>query len=357
MNIIGVVSSKLRDFRHYAVKHWKRLSLFAVLLILVFFTYRKFTSEPEGITSSRVYRMTLVSDFSANGKIKAKKQVDLKFYSPGRVSWIGVKNGDSVFARQTIASLDAVALNAAYKQALNNLRNYQAGADSVLDSVQGHDKDETFAQKATRTTAEVNKDNAYEAVLTAQNNLKYGILVSPISGTVTDTNNLVAGLNLTGSDLETKFIRIADLSTLYFEALIDEVDFSKVHIGQEVTVNVDAFPGKDCKGSVSYLGKDGEETIGGVVTIPTEIALSNCDLAFAIGLNGQAHFVVSKLENVLVIPKKYLVNKDGKDYVWKKTGDTLKNRKLVPVKVGISNSSDAEIREGISEGDLIIFIP
>jgi multidrug efflux pump subunit AcrA (membrane-fusion protein) len=167
----------------------------------------------------------------------------------------------------------------------------------------------------------------------------------------------MAGMNLSGSDVELKFIRIVTPDSLYFEAKIDEVDYSKVKLNQEVIVNVDAYPGKNCSGKVSFVGRDGQETTGGVVTIPAEITFTECNLEYAVGLNGQAHFVLSKLDNVLVIPKKYIVNKEGKDFVWKQTGSSTKSRKLTPIKVGTTTSVDAEVLEGLSEGDLVIFIP
>jgi HlyD family secretion protein len=344
-------------FLHSVRKHWVRSAIIVVALLGAFLLYKQFTKRPQGVTSEVVKRSELTTSFSANGEIKAKKQADLKFYSPGKVVWVGVKRGDKVRAWQGVASLDSVALDAVYQQALNNYRNYQAIADQVLDEVKDHSSDESFSLKATRTTAEVNRDNSYDAMLGARANLKNAALVSPIAGTVTDINDVQAGLNLTGSDLETKFIRVVDLSSLYFEARLHEVDYSKVKVGQEVNVNVDAYPSDTCNGKVSFVGKVGQETTGGVISIPVEITLEKCSLDFAVGLNGQAHFVTSKLSNVLIIPKKYIVTKDGQDSVWKQTGENIKQRKLVPVKIGASSSTEAEVTEGLQEGDKIVFIP
>lgn len=349
--------SKFIKILRVLLGNWKRTLLILFLTSAAFLIYRRVTSEPKGVSVTRVYRMNLVSDFSANGEIKAEKEVDLKFLSPGKISWIKVKKGDSVYKGQALASLNVTSLNAYYQQSLNSLRNSQAAADSVLDSVQGHDIDETFAMKATRTNAEVGRDNSYLGTIIARDAVSNSILLSPISGTVVDTNNIVAGSNLAGSDLETKYIRIIDFSTLYFEARVGEIDFSKVKLGQEVNISLDAYPGEICKGEVTFIGRDGEQTIGGVITIPVEIKSIDCNLNIAVGLNGQAYFITSRLENVLVIPKKYLVKKDGKDYVWKQTESATKKRNFIEVKVGITNSTQAEIKDGIIEGDKIVFVP
>ncbi len=341
----------------YISKHWKRLILIVAIGLVIFLIYSKITAEPAGITTEKVVRTTFISDFSANGRVKAANSADLKFSTPGKVSWVGVKEGDKVTKWQGVAQLNTIPLNAAYQDSLNNYRNYQAITDQTLDSLQGHEKDETFAQRSVRTTSQMNRDNAYNDMLAAEYNLKNAVLVSPVSGTVVALNNLTPGLNLTGADLESKFVRIVDLTSLYFESQVDEVDYSKIKEGQEVSVDFDAYPTKSCTGVVTYVGKDGRETTGGVITIPVKVKLSDCGLDLAVGLNGQGRFVISKIGSSLVVPKKYIVNQKGQDYIWKQTGPSTKNRKLVPVTIGVTTSTEAVILEGLSENDTIIFIP
>lgn len=350
-------SSNLSQVRHIFSRFWKKTLVIVLVVIGVYFGYKFFTAEPKGITTSTVKPGFLISSFSANGKIKAKKEANLKFLTPGKVSWVGVERGDTVSARQSVASLSTISLNASYQIAKNNLTNYEANAASVLDNVQGHDKDETFAQRALRTTAEVSRDNAYDSIKIAGEALSNAVIFAPFAGTVMDTNGLEAGTYLVGSDMETKFIRIVDLKSVYFEAKVDEVDYSKVKIGQEVNLDIDAFPGQECLGKVEYISRDGQETAGGVVTIPVEISIEKCSFDYATGLNGRGHFVVSKSENVLTIPRNYIVNQEGSEYVWKQTGKTAKNRDLVQIEIGNISQTEAEVKSGLTEGDTIIFIP
>jgi len=349
--------TKIEVVRGYFKNNWKRLAIFAVITLALFGIYKLMTKQPKGIETTTVLRSSFNDSFTANGKIKAKREANLKFNSPGKVSWVGVAKGDVVRKWQGVVSLDSVALNAAYQQALNNLRNFDAQADSVLDSVQEHSFDENFATRAERTLAETNKDNAFDAVLTARNNLKNAVVVSPIAGTVVDVNGLVTGLTLTGADLEAKFIRVVDLTSLYFAAEVDEIDFANVEMGQEVEISVDAYPDKVCSGKVGYINKDGKETSGGVVTIGVDVEIEDCDVNLASGLNGQASFVTQNLEDVLVIPKKYIVVRDGDNYVWRMAGTSMRNRELVPVTLGESTSTRVVVEEGLSEGDQIILIP
>lgn len=351
------MKKNLKKLKKYFSKHWKRVVIGVVLLLILIFVFKKVTSLPKGLETYKVGNGQVVDSFSANGEVKAKREAILKFYSPGKVSWVGVKEGDMVRAWQGVASLDAVSLNASYQMALNNLRNYQANAEYVLDTVKDHSSDEDFQMKAERTAAEVTRDNAYDAILAARDALNNAFLVSPISGTVVETNKLLAGVNLSGADIENKFIKIVDLKSLYFEADVDEIDFAKVSMGQEVVVSVDAFPNDSCSGKVTRIGQDGNKSTGGVVTIPVEVSLEGCNMNLISSLSGQANFVTQKKEDVISIPKKYIVEKDGKNYVWLQTGKSAKNKKLIEVTFGLSTSTEVEIISGLTSEDTIIYLP
>lgn len=348
----------LKNITKYLSKNWKKVLIGAILLLIGFLIFKKVTTEPKGLESYIIQKGEILDSFSANGEVAARKEVTLKFYSPGKVSWVGVKEGDNVKAWQGVASLDAVALNASYQIALNNLRNNQANAEYVLDNVKDHSSDENFQTKAERTAAEVMRDNAYDSVLAARDNLQNAALVSPISGTVVNTNNLVAGINLTGADLESKYIKVVDLKSLYFKTEVDEIDFSKVKLGQEVLVSLDAYLDKTCSGKVARIGQDGNKSAGGVVTIPVEVEFNEgCGINMVSNLSGQANFVMENKGDVISVPRKYLVEKNGKNYVWKQTGKSTRNRKLVEVNLGLSNSSEVEITSGLESGDTVIYLP
>jgi HlyD family secretion protein len=242
--------------------------------------------------------------------------------------------------------------------ALNNLRSSNASADSTLDSVQDNDNNESFATRATRTSAEVAKDNSYEAMVIAKEALNNATLISPFSGTVIDTNNLVPGQVLTTSDLASKYIRVIDMESLYFEAELDEIDYEKVSIGQFTDIEIDAYPGLICKGNVSEISRQGNRQSGGVTNVLVKVSFDeSCILDLLTEFSGQARFVTSQKENVLSIPKKYIVIENGSQKVWLKTGSSVNSKQLVEVETGIESASEIEVTSGLSEGDEIIFIP
>ena len=107
----------------------KRIAAIVFVIAISFFAYSRLTAEPEGLETYVVRRWTLSTGLTANGEVKADSVVDLKFYSPGKVSWLGVKKGDWVNVGQAVAKLDTVMLNATYQQAQNSYRDAQANVE------------------------------------------------------------------------------------------------------------------------------------------------------------------------------------------------------------------------------------
>jgi HlyD family secretion protein len=80
---------------------------------------------------------------------------------------------------------------------------------------------------------------------TAQNNLAYTNLYSPISGTVLTVSNSVGDTINAGS----VFVTIADLSQSELTIYMDSLDYSNIKVGYAANVVFDALP------NVTYTGK------------------------------------------------------------------------------------------------------
>src|SRR3989344_2912816 len=88
----------------------KRWYLFAFILIVVasvIFQQKSVQLKADKEkTTYTVKRQTLSDDLSLSGEIDAEEKTVLRFQSSGKLSWVGVKEGDYVKKYQTVASLD-----------------------------------------------------------------------------------------------------------------------------------------------------------------------------------------------------------------------------------------------------------
>ncbi len=150
-------------------------------------------------------------------------------------------------------------------------------------------------------------DNAEESLKNAENQKnkldetvgKYTI-TAPISGQVI-TKNLRVGEKVNSSNSTTSQLAlIYDLSELTFQMSIDELDISKVKVGQEVKVTADAFDGKTFTGHVTNVGLNGTAS-NGVTTYPVVVTLDDMD-GLLPGMNVEGTIILEKSDNTLIIP-------------------------------------------------------
>lgn len=323
-----------------------------VVLVIIALKLTVFKAKPVIVKVEKVSKGDLQETVSVIGSVKADKYANLTFQGGGRLSWVNVHEGQTVKKGQGIAGLDTVILNASYQQALNNYRNYQAVAQNVLDSVKDHSRDETFAQKATRTTAEVARDNAYDAMIAAEQNLRYATIFAPFSGVMALVSPSFSGGNVTSA---TASYIVIDPSTTYFSADLAETDLPKVKVGQKVKISLDAYPEETFDGTLENVGMLAftSSTGGNAYNIRATLP-ENKDLKFRVGMEGDGDIILSTLNNVLKVPFNSVLNEDGKDYVWVYENNKIKK---VDVVIGSSSLDEVEIKSGISEGQQIVVDP
>ena len=305
------------------------------------------SNKPIKVETAKVVGGDLVQSVSTSGTVKADQYAPLTFQGGGLVAWVGVKAGDVVKKGQAIAQLEAILLNAAYQQALNNYRNYQAIAENVLDSVKGNDTTETFTQKATRTTAEVNRDNAYNSVLSARDNLKNATIYAPFAGVIDSIVPASAGINvLPGAANYT----IVNPQTVYFDAEVEETDLPNVKVGQTVNIRLDAYPDSLYQGKVEVIGMVAFTSRTGGNAYHIRISLpNNIDQKFKVGMGGDTDIIYNTILQVLKVPSSAVVT-DTSNYVWVAENGRAKK---VKVETGASSIDETEIKSGLKEGQIV----
>lgn len=335
-------------FAKKILKIKKRYLIAGILLLLIggwFFFGRGGQQEP--LQTQRVERRNLQTTVSASGTLQGKESATLKFRSSGILSYLKVKEGDLVKKNQLIASLDSRDLSIALQQAKNTLRDKEAVLDKTLNDVKDHDKDETLTQRQTRTTAEVAKDNAYEAVRDAELAFRNARIVSPISGVVVQSP-LIAGQTVSATDI---VAQVVDKSQIYFDAEVDEADIGKVSLGQLAKVTLNTTGDKVFEGKVDKIIPVIKTTSGGATVVIVRINLGNPELTFVPGLNGQVEITTGEVKGVLSIPQDSLV---GKDQVYVLEGGQTHSQK---VSLGFEGDTEVEVKEGLKEGEMVVTNP
>ena len=143
---------------------------------------------------------------------------------------------------------------------------------------------------------------------------------------------------------------IADLSSVWVLADVSEQDVGLVHLGQEATLNIVAYPGRAFSGKVVFL----YPTIDtGTRTAPVRIELANPD-----GLLKPAMFASVELMSshargkVLAVPESAVLDSGASQVVLVRRGEGL----FEPRKVELGMRADGyiEVTEGLQAGEQVV---
>ena len=160
-------------------------------------------------------------------------------------------------------------------------------------------------------------ENAQLSMKQSQESLKDYSIQSPISGTVI-TKNAKAGDTIDKTNSTQTLMVVADISKLKFNLEIDELDVSKVNVGQTVSITSDALEGEEFTGTITNVSVEGTAT-NGVTSYSAEVVIDNPG-NLRPSMNIDASVIVESAKDVLVAPTEDIKSIMGKKYVYLKDG-------------------------------------
>ncbi len=276
----------------------------------------------EPVPQTRTYAATIQSDIKNN----------IASSTPGRIDKILVEVGDYVKKGQTLVLMDSANLN---KLALQ-IRTQEIEFERIT---------ELYNVGATSKSAYENAEMSLEVNRTALENLMENTrLVSPIEGYITARNYDEGDLYQSQAILQVQSIKPVKM-------LIDvsETFFSKVAVGNKVSITVDAYPGETFQGKVSLIYPIVNASTH---TFTVEVMIENKDEKLRPGMFARASLNFGD-ENHVVVPDVAIVKRAG-------TGDRFvylySNGKVVfvPVVLGQRLADRYELISGVESGDQVV---
>jgi HlyD family secretion protein len=188
---------------------------------------------------------------------------------------------------------------------------------------------------------------AQAAVDAAQATLDHSRLLAPFAGTITEVDVKTGDLVSTG---ETAF-RIDDLSSLYVDLEVSEVDLASLKAGQPATLEFDAIADKVYNGEVTEIGMIGTVS-NGVVNYQVTVHITDADEDIRPGMTASVTITVDQAEDVLTVPNKAIRTSGGQQTV---TVLFEGQQIILPVTVGLVGDSLSEVAsEQLREGDMVV---
>ncbi len=274
--------------------------------------------------TAEVERGNLTVKVTATGELKPLNQVDVGTEVSGTVESVAVDFNDKVQAGQVLARLDTELLDAKLKQTraaldlagarvkeaqatlletrnkLERIQDLNAKGVASKETLDAAEAAFTRAE-ASLSTAEAQMQQARAQLESDETNLKKAVIVSPISGIVLK-RQIEPGQTVAAS-LQTPvlFTLAENLNQMELHVAVDEADVGHVLEGQKAVFTVDAYPGRDFPATITQV-RYSPETVEGVVTYGTVLAVDNAEGILRPGMTATAEIVVKELHDVVLIP-------------------------------------------------------
>lgn len=398
--------------RHHAGGTLTSLLMGTVVLSLGAFGWWWFgqTDAAPGVDEDRVVAVeqrSLVDAVNATGRVEPLARVAVMSRASGMLKELLVDAGDVVAAGQVLAELDREQLTAQLAQDQADLASAQArlaASRARVDEAQVRltDPELAFAEReqvrleqlfhtgdvtqkerddaaqvleavrfriqqvngniavlrASVQEAEANLLAAGAALDRSQTALREATILSPIAGVILTRDKEVGdGVSslLTAGGNATQIFTLGDLSAMYVEARVDEVDLGRIRVGMEALVSVDAHRGKTLLGQVARIAPAGSVDNNGIVTFEVRVTVEDPESLLRPDMTADARLVLRKQDDALCLPQR-AVQRNGRDtFVQRVIGTGLGAVvEHCPVTLGLSDGLMTQVLDGLSAGDRVL---
>ncbi len=142
---------------------------------------------------------------------------------------------------------------------------------------------------------------------------------------------------------------LPDLSSFNSITYVNEIDISKIRVGQPVVVGIDAFPEKQFTGNVNSVANIGEQLPNTDAKVfEVEIGLNETDDQLRPAMTTSNSIITQSFKDVLYLPLEAIHSNDSLTFVYTR----IKTRKLVLP--GAANDDAIIIEKGLEKGNKVL---
>ena len=350
------------------------------------------TRGEAGVSASRAQYSNALSNIeSVRGRqlqlIAQKEQVQAQLAST-----------QQAFKRNDQLHRDGVVSDADFETTQSQLRQQEANTKVVEAQIQGSLSDITSSQKSAEA-AQYNLKSAEASLKEMRTSLNKTSIYSPVDGVVSKKSiekgeRVVGTAQMSGTEI----MRVANLNAMEVQVDVSENDIWRVAVGNDVDIEVDAFPSRKFKGRVSEIANTASNafTATGAVNLTTDQVTnfvikvridpaSYSDLLrggrppFRPGMSASIDVHTNSVKDAISLPIQSVTTRDEnaelkkakeeanknaapkkegkepvKEVVFVASGDTVR---MVEVKTGIQDNQYIQITSGLNGDEEVIAAP
>lgn len=331
----------------------------------------------EPLKTAKVKKADLKLEVVATGTVTPDVEVVVKSKAGGEITSFPFNEGDRITKGETIVRLDPKTEETRTKQAeasvlISKAKLDKAGvslrdaeiklkrarelfSDGIISRQELDDAEITLEKSRTDLKlAEAEVLQASEAFKEAKERLDDTQIRAPFTGTIlnkdVDVGHVISS-TLSSASEGTPLFSMANLDNIYMNAQVDEVDISKISVGQTAAVAVDSLPGRAFTGRVERIAPKGK--VERTVTIfDVVIIITDKDKEFLKpGMTASVSILTDTVKDALLVPNEALRTNNGKTGVY-----VMKNAspQFVEARPGKTDGILTEIKSGVEEGAEVV---
>lgn len=144
---------------------------------------------------------------------------------------------------------------------------------------------------------------------------------------------------------------LPDMSVLVSETYVQEIDITKIALGDTAIIKIDALPDEEYRGTISKIANIGQELPNfDMKVFRVLIDLEEKDPKIKPAMTTDNQIIIQKLDNTLKIPREFLFADADTRFVLIKENGKLWKKKVV---AGFDNDTEVTIISGLEEKDRI----
>lgn len=320
--------------------------------------------ESPSYQTTRVTRTDVLEVVSGSGRVEPARTTDIRAGQPGVLTEVGVREGQALEAGQELFRVNGHPVFAlpgdypfyrvlspgaegedvrALQRLLSDLGYYQGQVDGEYGPGTREAMRDFLEDRGVERTDRVGPEtfqSAGSAAVVGAVALQAGALVRP----------------------ESLVLRAVPSGELDGLVQINEVDISRVQLGQRALVSLDALPGREIEAEVTglpfgLLESPQQGGSAGVTTFPVRLRLESPGQEVKAGMSLEADLILETAQAVLALPVGALQEREGQDLVLVpgpeqdgRPGQPLP----VPVEIGLRSDDLVEVRAGLEDGQSVI---
>jgi len=290
----------------------KYLLFIIPVLVIVLVLYFSLTPKSVSVRKVNVSSGEIIKSVSASGFVKSSLESNTSFQVPGKVVNLYKKEGDFVKKGDLIAQVSNEDIFYEAESARKRKDSAQRVRDIYKDNYQNETDevggDTQYNLNIEKLTDDLRYlDNLYKSSLAT---LKKTYLYAPFDGTITSIP-----FEIGDYATATTPIKISNLSSLEFQADLDQEDYKYIKIGQDVSIVLDAYPDEEFKGSVYevpfYIDEESSTN-----TFKIKISLENQNNRIVKGMTGDAKIIIEKALSNRNLPFDAVYTENDQNFVW-----------------------------------------